>query len=55
MTVAAKLRGRWDDSSLEKDAEGHFFMDQAVAFFSNPRSSKYLRAQACMMPHKLTR
>jgi hypothetical protein len=34
MTVAAKLRGRWDDSSLEKDADGYFFMDQAIAFFS---------------------
>jgi hypothetical protein len=36
MTVAAKLRGRWDDSSLEKDADGYLFMDQAIAFFFQP-------------------
>mmetsp|Transcript_27375 Transcript_27375/g.49507 ORF Transcript_27375/g.49507 Transcript_27375/m.49507 type:complete len:85 (+) Transcript_27375:488-742(+) len=47
------MRGRWDDSSLEKDADGHFFIDQPIELFQP--MVEYLRAQACMMPQKLAR
>jgi hypothetical protein len=33
--IAAKLRGRWDDSSLGKDADGHFFIDQPIELFQS--------------------
>jgi hypothetical protein len=32
--VAAKFRGRWDDTSLEKDADGNFFIDQPILIIS---------------------
>ena len=45
--LAAKFSGRWDDS-LEKDADGNFFIDQPMELFMP--MIKYLRAQACMTP-----
>jgi hypothetical protein len=45
--LAAKFSGRWDDS-LEKDADGNFFIDLPLELFLP--MVDYLRAKACMTP-----
>ena len=43
--LSSRFSGRWDDS-LEKDADGNFFIDQPIELFLP--MVNYLRAQACM-------
>jgi len=45
--LASRFSGRWDDS-LEKDADGNFFIDQPIELFLP--MVNYLRARACMTP-----
>jgi hypothetical protein len=46
--LAAKFSGRWDDS-LEKDADGNFFIDQPIEWFQP--MIDYLRSAACLTPN----
>ncbi|KAL7548382.1 hypothetical protein ACHAWF_011664 [Thalassiosira exigua] len=45
--LASRFSGRWDES-LEKDSEGHFFIDQPIELF-RPMIN-YLRAKQCETP-----
>jgi len=45
--LASRFSGRWDES-LEKDQDGHFFIDQPIELF-RPMIN-YLRARACETP-----